>query len=85
MLFAVRFGIGLGPGRDFFIPVPQTLSEAKNSRWVESTRAPNQPRSSLVLYTPSIDDVVIGILYDDEGNLGGVQVAVSSRQYIVKL
>ncbi|XP_063831130.1 uncharacterized protein LOC135080425 [Ostrinia nubilalis] len=78
---SVRFGVGLtGWGSSFFISVPQTLSDAKNSRWVETAR-PDGPLSSLVMLCPSQDDVVLCALYDDNDDVAGLQVALPTDSY----
>ncbi|XP_063831506.1 uncharacterized protein LOC135080723 [Ostrinia nubilalis] len=78
---SVRFGVGLiGWGSSYFIHVPQTVSDAKNSRWVETAR-PDGPLSSLVMLCPSRNDVVLCALYDDNDDVAGLQIALPTDSY----
>ncbi|XP_028176483.1 uncharacterized protein LOC114364502 [Ostrinia furnacalis] len=78
---SVRFGVGLfGWGSSYFIHVPQTVADAKNSRWLETPR-PDGPLSSLIMMCPSQNDVVLCALYDDNGDVAGLQIALPTDSY----
>ncbi|CAH0669391.1 unnamed protein product [Chilo suppressalis] len=73
---SVRFGLNpLGFGSSYFINVPRTVAQAKNSRWVLTPR-PAGPMPSLVLYCPSQNDRSLCALFDNQNNVAGLQIAL---------
>ncbi|XP_028176488.1 uncharacterized protein LOC114364506 [Ostrinia furnacalis] len=78
---SVRFDTSsVGAGSAFFIPLPQTVSEAMSARWLETPR-PAGPLSSLVMFCPSQNDVVVCVLYDDNGFSSGLQIALPEDSF----
>ncbi|CAG9786898.1 unnamed protein product [Diatraea saccharalis] len=77
----VRFGPNpLGIGSNYFISVPRTVAEAKNSRWVLTPR-PEGPMPELVLYCPSTRDRTLCALYDDTAYVAGLQIALDQSKF----
>ncbi|KAM3962448.1 uncharacterized protein ACR2FA_003348 [Aphomia sociella] len=74
----VRFDVGLFIGKNFFINVPRTVSEALNQRWVSYER-PERRLSSLQMYCPG--NRVLCALYDDNGNVCGLQIGIPKANF----
>ncbi|CAH2045903.1 unnamed protein product, partial [Iphiclides podalirius] len=70
----VKFSVGLRPGTDFFFPIPRTLEAAESEGWSAVAR-PTGPLPSLTMYCP--DDRVVCALFDDDGNVAGLQISMS--------
>ncbi|XP_013170622.1 PREDICTED: uncharacterized protein LOC106120014 [Papilio xuthus] len=70
----VRFGVGMAIGTEAFIPIPRTLSAAKSQGWAKTAR-PSGPLPSLVMYCA--DDRMMCALYDPEGVVAGIQIAIA--------
>lgn len=83
-MFSVHFGtgvLGLGFGSSFMYDVPKTLTDAQTANWTKETRPDDG-------YLPSVTDMychspaVVCALFDDNGFVAGLQVAVSILSFI---
>ncbi|XP_014372031.2 uncharacterized protein LOC106721582 [Papilio machaon] len=70
----VRFDVGLGIGRDFFIPIARTVDDVVSEGWTQTARPPSR-LPSLVMYCAP--DRMMCALYDTEGVIAGLQIAIA--------
>ncbi|KAJ2941090.1 hypothetical protein O0L34_g10323 [Tuta absoluta] len=75
--FRVRFGVG-GYGKDHYVTLPMTLSEAKNQSWKQEARV-DKVMPSLVMYCH--ETFMICVMYDDTGYAAGIQVALPANDF----